>query len=83
MSKCAFISGASRGIGKGIAEVLASAGYNLALCCVNNIDSLEEYATNLQKSFGIHAKAYRLDVSSFRNGKMCLPRLWLILAILM
>ena len=67
MSKSAFISGASRGIGKGIAEVLASAGYNLALCCVNNIDSLTEYASKLQKTFGIHAKAYKLDVSSLMN----------------
>ena len=67
MSKYAFISGASRGIGKGIAEVLASAGYNLALCCVNNMDPLEEYATNLQKTFGIHAKAYQLDVSSIKD----------------
>ena len=65
MSKCAFISGASRGIGKGIAEVLASAGYNLAMCCVNNIDSLTDYASKLQKAFGIHAKAYKLDVSSY------------------
>ena len=67
MSKCAFISGASRGIGKGIAEVMASAGYDLALCCVNNIDSLTEYASTLQRTFGIHAKAYRLDVSSYSD----------------
>jgi len=67
MSKSAFISGASRGIGKGIAEVLASAGYNLALCCVSNIDSLTEYASKLQKTFGIHAKAYKLDVSSLMD----------------
>ncbi len=64
MNKNAFISGASRGIGKGIAESLASAGYNLALCCINNIDSLREFAFLLQKTFGVHVKAYKLDVSS-------------------
>lgn len=64
MGKCAFISGASRGIGKGIAESLAGAGYNLALCCITNYDLLTEYASKLQKAFGVHAKAYKLDVSS-------------------
>lgn len=63
MNKCAFISGASRGIGKGIAESLASAGYNLALCCINNIEDLKSYATSLQSAFGVHVKAYKLDVS--------------------
>ena len=63
MNKNAFISGASRGIGKGIAESMASAGYNLALCCVNNIDNLTKYAIELQKTFDVHVKAYKLDVS--------------------
>ena len=69
MGKCAFISGASRGIGKGIAEVLAKAGYNLALCCVNNIDSLSDYAAVLHNTYGIHAKAYKMDVSSMKDWK--------------
>lgn len=69
MSKCAFISGASRGIGKGIAEVLAKAGYNLALCCVNNIDSLRDYAATLHNTYGVHAKAYKMDVSSMKDWK--------------
>ncbi len=67
MSKCAFISGASRGIGKGIAEVLAKAGYNLALCCVNNIDSLSDYAAALHNTYGVHAKAYKMDVASMKD----------------
>ena len=67
MSKCAFISGASRGIGKGIAEVLAKAGYNLALCCVNNIDSLSDYAAVLHNTYGVHAKSYKMDVSSMKD----------------
>ncbi len=67
MGKCAFISGASRGIGKGIAEVLAKAGYNLALCCVNNIDSLSDYVAALNNTYGVHAKAYKMDVSSMKD----------------
>ena len=33
MKKTAFVSGASRGIGKAIAEALAGEGYHLALTC--------------------------------------------------
>ena len=73
MSKNAFISGASRGIGRGIAESMASAGYNLALCCVNNIDLLTEYAKKLQNTFGVHVKAYKLDVSKSEDWKNVVP----------
>ncbi len=58
-----FISGASRGVGKAVAGCLASKGYNLAMCCVNNIESLCEYAVSLEEEFGVKAKAYQLDVS--------------------
>ena len=76
MSKNVFISGASRGIGKGISEVLAGAGYNLALCCVNNIDELREYATSLQRAFNVCVKAYRLDVSDESSWKEVAPKIF-------
>lgn len=63
--KNVFISGASRGIGKGIATTLAKEGYNLALCCNNNIDSLTNYAKELQETYHIKAKAYKLNVSDY------------------
>ena len=40
MSKTAFITGASRGIGRAIAQTFAGAGYNLALCCHHSKEKL-------------------------------------------
>ncbi len=41
MRKRVLITGASRGVGKGIAYACAEAGYDLVLTCYNNIDLLE------------------------------------------
>lgn len=57
-----LITGASRGIGRAIAQVFAQAGYNLTLCCINNIESLEKYADELSETYSIHAVAVRCDV---------------------
>ncbi|MCR4610266.1 MAG: SDR family oxidoreductase [Lachnospiraceae bacterium] len=70
-----FLSGASRGIGKGIALTLAKAGYNLALCCVNNIDMLTEYATTLSSSYHVNVKAYALDVSKEEEWNKVVPNI--------
>ena len=72
---CAFVSGASRGIGKGIAKELAAAGYNLALCCVNNIDNLTEYASMLASKNNISAQAYKLDVSNENDWNKTAPKI--------
>ena len=45
--KKAFVSGASRGIGRAIAEKLAKEGYDLALTCEKNIEAL--LRTHIQK----------------------------------
>ena len=42
-----LITGASRGIGRGIALACANAGYNLALTCHKNTDQLEEICPKL------------------------------------
>ncbi len=68
-----YISGASRGVGKGIAKILASNGYNLAMCCVNNIESLRVYASSLEAKFGVKARAYKLDVSSEAEWRYVAP----------
>jgi len=49
MSKFVLITGAGTGIGRSIAETLASQGYSLILCG-RNLDKLEETKANLQKS---------------------------------
>ena len=60
----ALITGASRGIGRAIAEALASDGYDLILTCKNSIGELETFAASLEKKYGISVCAERVDMSS-------------------
>lgn len=48
--KTAFISGASHGIGKAIAQKLAAEGCRLALNCLSSKDQLFEFAHELEKN---------------------------------
>lgn len=62
--KTAIITGASRGIGKGIAEVFAQHGANIAF----TYSSSSELALALEKELsaqGIKAKAYKSDASNY------------------
>ncbi len=59
-----LITGASRGIGKAIAEVLAREGYSLHLCCRKNIDLLTNLASELIQSFGISCHTYSCNVGN-------------------
>lgn len=60
--KIAFITGASRGIGKGCALELAKAGYDIVINYVGDdqlaIDTIEEI-----KAFGVEGFAYKFDVT--------------------
>lgn len=58
-----LITGASRGIGRAIAQTFAEAGYNLTLCCVNNVESLEKYSVELSDAYGVKVTAVKCDVS--------------------
>lgn len=62
MEKTALITGASRGIGKAIAEKAAEEGYNLYLICQNNIDSLQEYANHLSEKHGIRYMCFKGNI---------------------
>ncbi len=59
-----LITGASRGIGKAIATVLARKGYPLHLCCRHNTDLLSALASKLTESFGISCHTYSCDVGN-------------------
>lgn len=60
----AVITGANRGIGRGIAEVFAAAKFDLVLC-VRSIDpSFEDYCNELKKSFQINVFPIILDLNS-------------------
>lgn len=66
--KTAIITGASRGIGKGIAEVFAKQGANIAF----TYSSSEEAAKTLENELineGVKAKAYKSDAANYQQSQ--------------
>lgn len=64
--KTAIITGGSRGIGKGIAEVFAQQGANVAFTYSSSAEAAKALETHLQ-SFGVKAKAYQSDAANFEQ----------------
>lgn len=60
----ALITGASRGIGRGIAQVLAQHGANVAFTYLSSPEKAQELEKELQ-SMGVKAKGYKSDASEF------------------
>ncbi|MFN5674654.1 MAG: 3-oxoacyl-[acyl-carrier-protein] reductase [Bacteroidia bacterium] len=63
-----LITGASRGIGKGIAELFAKYGCNIAFTYRHSVDSALELEHALQQ-YGIKAKGYQSDCSRFEEAE--------------
>lgn len=63
MKKTALITGASRGIGKSIANALAKQGYHLALFGNNNMDRLNAFAEELRNEYKVEVYTYGGDIS--------------------
>ena len=59
-----IITGATRGIGKGIALKMAQEGANIAFTFSSSIEAATQLENEL-KSFGVHAKGYQSDASNF------------------
>ncbi len=62
--KVAVITGATRGIGKGVAEVFAQNGADIAFTYVSSDEKAKAIEENL-KSYGVKVKAYKFNVAEF------------------
>ncbi len=60
--KTVLITGASRGIGKGIAEVFAAAGANVAFTYLSSVEKAQAFEAEL-KAKGVKAKGYRSNAA--------------------
>lgn len=62
-SKTAIVTGASRGIGQGIATALAQNGYNLILTCHVQNEKLHALAQKLTVEYKVNVKCYCGDIA--------------------
>ncbi len=66
--KIALITGASRGIGRGIALKFAEHGANIAFTYLSSVEKGEALAKELE-AFGVKAKGYRSDAADFKASE--------------
>lgn len=66
--KTAIITGASRGIGRGIAQVFAAQGANIAFTYSSSVEAANELEKELNAQ-GIKAKGYKSNAASFEEAQ--------------
>ncbi len=66
--KIALITGASRGIGRGVAIKFAEQGANVAFTYLSSVEKGQELERELQ-AFGVKAKGYRSDAADFKAAE--------------
>ena len=66
--KTAIITGGSRGIGKGIAEVFAAHGANVAFTYSSSVASAQELEKHLE-TLGVKAKGYQSNAANFEEAQ--------------
>ena len=67
-NKTVLITGASRGIGKGIATVFAAHGANVAFTYSTSVDAANALETELQAQ-GVQAKGYQSNAADFKQAQ--------------
>lgn len=67
MGKKALVTGASRGIGRAIAGILAEAGYDLYLTCRYSESILLELKDKLERMYGIDCNAFVCDMGNYEE----------------
>ena len=67
--KNAIITGASRGIGKGIAQVFAEQGANVAFTYSSSVEAAIELESELI-SKGVKAKGYKSNAANFDESQL-------------
>jgi 3-oxoacyl-[acyl-carrier protein] reductase len=67
--KTALITGASRGIGKGIAEKFAQNGANIAFTFASSVEKARAFEVELSEKYGVKAKGYQSDASDFNAAQ--------------
>lgn len=63
--KTALITGASRGIGKGLAEIFAKNGCNIAFTYAASVEKAMAFEKELTETYGIKAKGYQSNAADF------------------
>ncbi len=66
--KTAIITGASRGIGRGIAEVFAAYGANIAFTYSSSVEAAQKLENEL-KAKGVKAKGYQSDAANYEEAQ--------------
>lgn len=66
--KTALITGASRGIGKGIAEKFAEHGANIAFTFASSVDSAKALENDLSSRFNVKVKGYQSNAAIFSEA---------------
>ncbi|HET8860783.1 3-oxoacyl-[acyl-carrier-protein] reductase [Marivirga sp.] len=67
--KTALITGASKGIGKAIAEKYAEQGANVAFTFLSSVEKGQALEKELSDAYGVKVKGYRSDASDFKAAE--------------
>ena len=70
-----LVTGASRGIGKAIAEKFAKEKYSVYMTCKNHIEALEKQAREWSDRYGIPCIAYQCDMGNAQQVKTLMKEL--------